>query len=61
VSGIASTPPGGVSGLPVTGSRLGLLGGMALALLLVGGLLVAGARRRTTLVRPGSGEASHRR
>jgi hypothetical protein len=60
VSGSTATNAPGAGGLPVTGTSLGLLGGLALALLLAGGLLVAGARRRT-LTRPDFGEASHRR
>jgi hypothetical protein len=50
----------GVGGLPVTGARLGLLAAIALALMIVGSVLVAGARRRTAFARPGSGGASHR-
>jgi hypothetical protein len=60
VSGSTATNAPGVGGLPVTGTRLGLLAGLSLALLLVGGLLVAGARRRT-LSRSGPDGVSHRR
>jgi LPXTG-motif cell wall-anchored protein len=44
-----TTAPGGVGGaeLPVTGARIGLLAGVAFALLLLGGALLALTRRRT--------------
>jgi hypothetical protein len=63
VSGtVATTAPGGTGGaqLPITGARVALLAGLALTLLFGGGLLVAGARRRTMFGGPGAGGPSHR-
>jgi hypothetical protein len=63
VSGsVVTTQPGGVGGaqLPVTGARLALLAGIAFALLLFGGVLLALTRRRTMLDGPRGDGPSHR-